>query len=216
MVHSTHNTRMSDSSHYDMVCTDCGATDGAGHEHLWEGPCGMPEMDESWFKDAIKMPGRLMGSITALRRVFDKKTLYELCWKAQPYSETWLDFGAIIGNITYKRGWYFRAGIEDCRMWIQIGVTADAEIAYDPIAKEVVPWRGAKHYLSPYMCRQEVVGTVHHAIQRAEMHELNEWFRYRGRSIYNPHLDPDKLAEFASKKENFNTRDNAMTMDEPS
>ena len=64
------------------------------------------------------------------------------------------------------------------------------------------------------MCRQEVVSAVYGAIEKAELHEIREFFRYKGASIFNPHLDPDVLAEVAKKKESFNMRDNAMTMEE--
>lgn len=124
-------------------------------------------------------------------------------------------FKRIIDTITYKPGWYFRTGIEEGRMWVQVGVTEEAEISFDPIAGKKVPWRGAKLFLSEHMCRNEVVSTVFHAIERAELHEVREWFRYKGRSIFNPHLDPDALAELAGKAKNFNVRTNAMTMEEP-
>lgn len=200
MMHPSHNKRISDSSHYDLVCKDCGATDGAGHEHLWRGPCGMPEVDEEFFKNA--------------RKVSSKQMLYKLMYGGEPDGAKWLEFMAIIGNIDYKPGWYFRTDIEEGRMWFQVGVTEEAEISFDPIAGKKVPWRGAKHYLSPHMCRNEIVTAVKHAIDRAEMHEVNEWFRYKGRSIYNPHLDPDALVEVAKYAKNFNTRVNAMTMEE--
>ncbi|KVK62672.1 hypothetical protein L905_19065 [Agrobacterium sp. TS43] len=64
------------------------------------------------------------------------------------------------------------------------------------------------------MCRQEVVGVVFGLIKDAELHETHEWFRYRGASIYNPHLDPDALVNLARKASSFVTRDNAMTMTE--
>jgi len=148
--------------------------------------------------------------------LFGKETLYKLRYSGHdPAAAKWLEFGAIIGQITYKPGWYFRVGIDGDRMWVQIGVTEEAEISFDPIAGKKNPWRGGKHYLSPHMCRQEVVGIVFHALERAEMHELKEWFRYKGRSIYNPHLDPDKLVELAAKIDNFNVRENVMTMEEP-
>lgn len=124
------------------------------------------------------------------------------------------EFAGIINSITYKPGWYFRIGLEDTRMWVQVGVTEDAEISYDMIEKKRVPWRGAKHFLSEHMCRQEIVSTVFHAIERAELHEMKEWFRYKKRAIYNPHLDPDVLVVVASKKESFNIRNNAMQMEE--
>lgn len=138
-----------------------------------------------------------------------------------PNQKKWAEFQEYVDAITYKPGWYMRTGVElggpdGSRMWVQIGVTEEAEISWDPIAGKKVPWRGGKHYLSKHMCRQEIVGTIHHAFQRAEMHEMNEWFRYKGRSIYNPHLDPDALVEVAARAKNFNTRVNAMTMEDPS
>jgi len=127
----------------------------------------------------------------------------------------WDEFSAIIAEITYKPGWYFRVGYDDyTRMWIQVGVTEEAEISFDPIEGKKVTWRGAKHFLSEHMCRNEIVSTVFHAIERAEMHEVKEWFRYKKRAIFNPHLDPDALASLAGKAINFNTRENAMTMEE--
>ena len=62
------------------------------------------------------------------------------------------------------------------------------------------------------MCRQEIVAAVYGAIEKAELHEIREFFRYKGASIFNPHLDPDVLAEVAKKKSSFNVRENAMSM----
>lgn len=133
-------------------------------------------------------------------------------------------FEDIISRCTYKPGWYLRTGVErggpdGSRMWVQVGVTEEAEISWDMVEEKKVPWRGAKHYLSPHMCRNEIVSTVYHAIKRAEYHEVDEWFRYgpegkKPRAIHNPHLDPDALAVVASKAESFDTRENAMTMEE--
>lgn len=211
-MHASHNPRMSDSSHYDLVCQDCGATDGAEHEHLWNGPCGMPEVGEDFFKKAQKIS--LIPVPAKMRAVADKTLLYKLMYGGVPHAEKWLEFIALISEITYKPGWYFRTGVEDGRMWFQVGVTEEAEISFDPIAGKKVPWRGAKHYLSPHMCRNEIVTGVKHAIDRAEMHEVNEWFRYRGKSIYNPHIDPDVLVEVARYAKNFNTREGAMQMED--
>lgn len=121
---------------------------------------------------------------------------------------------AIFALITFKPGWSFRFGEEADRMWFQICVDASSPDCIDSITGEPAPWRGAKHFLSPHMCRNEIVGAAFQAINRAIEHETREWFRYRGRSIFNPHLDPDALAELASKAANFNTRVNAMTMEE--
>ena len=82
------------------------------------------------------------------------------------------------------------------------------------VTGEPCTWKSGKRYLSIYMCRQEIVGAVFGLIKDAEMHEIREWFRYKGASIFNPHLDPDVLAEVAKKKASFNVRENAMTMEE--
>jgi hypothetical protein len=138
----------------------------------------------------------------------------------------WAEFKGVISRIEYKPGWYFRTGVEiggpdGSRMWVQVGVTEEAEISWDMVEGKKVPWRGAKHYLSAHMCRNEIVSTVYHAIERAELHEVKEWFRYapegkKPRSIFNPHLDPDALSATAAKASSFDTRENAMTMDDPS
>lgn len=124
-------------------------------------------------------------------------------------------FQKLIDAIAYKPGWYIRTGTDRDRMWLQVGVTEEAEISFDRQAGKKVPWRGAKHYLSEHMCRNEVVSMCYYAFERAELHEVKEWFRYKGRSIFNPHLDPDVLVAVASKASSYNVRENAMTMEEP-
>lgn len=126
------------------------------------------------------------------------------------------DFWEIVNSITYKPGWDFILNIDDegDRWYIQASVSVESDLTLDPTRKsaERTPWKSGKRYLSPYMCRQEVVGVVFGLIQDAEMHEVREWFRYKNASIFNPHLDPDVLVEIARKKSSFNVRENAMSM----
>lgn len=129
---------------------------------------------------------------------------------------TFEDIHVLVGRVTYKPGWTILVGKEngkDLRPYIQISVDETAEAAKCPFSGEVVPWRGGKRYLSYHMCRQEIVGACLGAIKDAEMHEIHEWFKYKGRAIYNPHLDPDVLAEVAVLR-NMNVRENAMSMKE--
>lgn len=128
---------------------------------------------------------------------------------------------SIISRITYKPGWSVLMGIDGWgfdvdtgRAFIQLHVSTLSDASMDSQKRygTRTPWKSAKRYLSPHMCRQEVVGVIFGLIKDAEMHEVHEWFRYKGASIFNPHLDPDKLAELASKKDAFNVRENAMTM----
>lgn len=127
------------------------------------------------------------------------------------------EIAEIIGRITYKPGWHWVLGKDGDRPYLQVAVDATAEASLCSQKRDGTrePWRSGKRYLSLHMCRQEVVGVMFDLIKSAELHEVHEWFRYRGASIYNPHLDPDVLAHVASRKEAFVTRDNAMSMVEP-
>ena len=126
------------------------------------------------------------------------------------------DIAELIRACSYKPGWTILFSHEGERPFIQVSVDETAEAAKSPFTGEVSAWKGGKRYLSQHMCRQEIVGAVFAAIKDAEMHEIHEWFKYRGRSIFNPHIDPDALVELVRWKKNLNFRDNAMSMEEPS
>lgn len=133
-------------------------------------------------------------------------------------SKTGLTDAEIVGLVqscTYKPGWRTIIMWDGTRPYIQLEVTVEAEASMEsagPNRGQRSPWKSGKTYLSHHMCRQEIVSAVYGAIERAELHEIREWFRYKGASIFNPHLDPEVLAEVARKKSSFNVRDNAMTM----
>lgn len=122
------------------------------------------------------------------------------------------DIRRIIADIDYKPHWFVNVypGKSNVEAYIQLEVT----IATDSVTGEKTGWKGAKRHVSEWMCRQEIVGMVYGMIEAAEIHEMREFFRYKGRSIYNPHIDPDALVELASKAENFNCRENSMSMEE--
>lgn len=126
----------------------------------------------------------------------------------------------IVSQISYKPGWSINVGCEQPmpkgKPFIQISVDETSDTTLDPTRKstERTPWKSGKRYLSYFMCRQEIVGVVMGLITDAEMHEVREWFRYKGASIFNPHLDPDALVEVARKASSFNVRENAMSMNE--
>lgn len=123
------------------------------------------------------------------------------------------DVYGIVKHVTYKDGWNILVGQDGNRMYLQLDVTGGV----CTVTKQPADWKGGKKYLSPYMCKQEIVGACFAIIKEAEEHEMREWFRYKNASIFNPHLDPDVLVEVARKKASFNTRpDNqSMTQDEP-
>lgn len=116
----------------------------------------------------------------------------------------------IVEQISYKPGWKLLLKENTRGLYVQMEVTSEL----DSITRKPCMFRTSKRYISEFMCKQEVVGLVFGLIKDAELHEVHEWFRYKGASIYNPHLDPDALVVIASKKDNFNCRENAMSMEE--
>jgi len=109
---------------------------------------------------------------------------------------------------SYKEDWSVSVSVDHSRNSVYLQVNNAAGVC--SVTGKPSPWRGRKHYVSQWMCKQEIVGLIFSAIKQAELHEVHEWFRYKGRSIYNPHISPDALAELASKKENFNAREDSM------
>ena len=107
---------------------------------------------------------------------------------------------------TYKQDWNVPACSSNTGVYFQL-VVKNQTCSQTGSTTE---WKSGKRYLSEWMTTQEMVGVIFALIKDAEMHELHEWFRYKGASIYNPHLSPDALAELASKKESFETRPDSM------
>ncbi len=123
------------------------------------------------------------------------------------------EIAEIVYSCTYKPNWWISVIWDDAgRPYLQLAV----QDSLDSRTGQPTSWKSGKRYLSPHMCRQEIVGAVFGLIKDAEEHETREWFRYKGASIFNPHLDPDVLVGVARKASSFNVRDNAMSMKEPS
>lgn len=116
----------------------------------------------------------------------------------------------IVALVTYKPNWAIKVGGDFLQgMFIQVQVV-DGTCS---VTGQTVDWCGGKKYLSPHMCKQEIVGACFDIIKSAEEHEMREHFRYRGASIFNPHLDPDKLVEVAKRKDSFVCRPNNESME---
>lgn len=102
---------------------------------------------------------------------------------------------SVIDRIRYK-DWQFRV---DRNMhntpYLQLIFFADGE-----------EQRCRKWLLSYHMGTDEIVRTAWKAVLAAEEHEAAEKFLYRDQIIFNPHFDPDALAEFAACG-NIQTRD---------
>lgn len=52
---------------------------------------------------------------------------------------------------------------------------------------------GRKWMLSPFMTKTEIVRTAYLACRAYTLHEFDELFKYRGRPVFNAHMDVDAL-----------------------
>lgn len=66
-----------------------------------------------------------------------------------------------------------------------------------------------KWRISIRMTKSEIVQTAFLAILTAEEHEIRENFKYKGRAIFGPHFDIDKLVEIYDNK-NWDMRINSI------
>lgn len=63
-----------------------------------------------------------------------------------------------------------------------------------------VPQHCRKWYVSPYSTESEIVETAWKAVKTAMEHEVREKFMYRGRRIFSPHFDVNKLVDLCDKQ----------------
>lgn len=109
---------------------------------------------------------------------------------------------AILAEVTYKPGW-----------------TLDTDIDGRGEAYMVWRWRapdasghyggtmavsGRRWFISPYMSRSELVNTALLAALTAEEHETREFFRYKGKRVFNPHVNVERLFEVCEDEDNRN------------
>ena|SRR5208282_1686009 len=52
---------------------------------------------------------------------------------------------------------------------------------------------GRKWLMSEHMVKSEVIATALKAVLGAEEHEARELFKYKGKAIFNPHIDVEML-----------------------
>lgn len=71
-----------------------------------------------------------------------------------------------------------------CAGWEADNVTGEAKLFF-----------GRKWLIPTPITKTDIVNTAFKAVMTWEEHEIREQFKYRGKSIYQPHFDPDELAE---------------------
>jgi hypothetical protein len=95
----------------------------------------------------------------------------------------------LIAQINYKPGWRITVhGTDGGGFYLQIRFESE-----DPCTHVVGEQSGRKWFLSPHMTDGEVVQTALMAVLAAEEHEAREFFTYRGRAIFGPHFNLQKL-----------------------
>lgn len=97
---------------------------------------------------------------------------------------------AVLARITYKPGYRIRVARTGGRPWLQI-VAHLLDAAGDPTF--AVAQHGGKVWLSDHMVDGEIVQAAFGAFRAFEEHECREWFLYRGRRIFGPHINPEAL-----------------------
>lgn len=104
----------------------------------------------------------------------------------------WVD---AIKEIKYKDWEYQILGAPDYE-YLQIRFFADGEDQYC-----------RRWVLDNHMSVSDLIRTAWMATLAAEEHEARESFRYKGRKIFGPHFDVDRLVEIARTKENLDIKE---------
>lgn len=97
-------------------------------------------------------------------------------------------------NIAYKPDWEILVKDKNGVPYLQIQFVAADNMTGVPERQYCRKWQ-----LTEHMTPTELVRTVHLAVIQAELHELDEQFKYKGKAIYNPHTDVEALVEIADR-----------------
>lgn len=95
------------------------------------------------------------------------------------------DIQAILNDVSYRPGWRFRAVDTPEGVLVRIDATLPdsrnpgrmVDIGIDSVLDPFVLWAG----------RDELLRWLAWRLQRVEIHESQEWFRYRGELHQDPH-----------------------------
>lgn len=105
----------------------------------------------------------------------------------------------IVEHIRYKPGWVLRFLIDFKRAGAPyLRWEFDSTCAKTDVPNTVF---GRKWYLSEHMTKSEVVQTALMAALTAEEHECREFFRYKGKRIFGPHIDIYALMEVCNRED---------------
>ena len=87
--------------------------------------------------------------------------------------------------------WTFRITVDGERPVMQVQCAEGVcNVTGEPLL-----WRGRKWFLSYHMTTTELVQTAFKAVLTAMEHEVREQFKYRGATVFCPHMDVDYLVD---------------------
>jgi hypothetical protein len=85
-------------------------------------------------------------------------------------------------------------GEHEGSLWVQVGT-----LRPDTYTKKMETGKGGKAYVSPHATEDEVVKKIFGLCHAYVEHEMREGFKWKGRRIFNPHLDLNALWSVALK-----------------
>jgi hypothetical protein len=109
--------------------------------------------------------------------------------------KTLSDFEKLVAQIGYKPGW--RITVSQTQ-----GGGHYLQVVFEAVeaGMTTVGVQGCrKWFLSPHMTDGEVVQTALIAVLAAEEHEAREFFLYKGRPIFGPHFNLNRLVELCDQ-----------------
>jgi hypothetical protein len=104
----------------------------------------------------------------------------------------------LVAHISYKVGYRLICERDkkdpDGRLYLQVECDRP-----DVETKQMGVGRGGKFYLSEHMTDGEILRRAFSLFQAYEEHECREWFQYKHRALFGPHIDPMALWEVADR-----------------
>lgn len=103
----------------------------------------------------------------------------------------------IVADISYKDDYKLAVELDTVsrkRVYVQVVC-----FRKDTVTGQWGYGKGGKLYLSPHMTDQEIVQNAFGLFKAYEEHECREFFMYKGKRIYGPHISLEALLEIADR-----------------
>lgn len=95
----------------------------------------------------------------------------------------------IASQVAYKEGWIVEVEGDDGDIRIRVKTTEITPVPWDPPIEELVMWYSLEELCPVDPTDDQLVEALFTAIARTEVHEAQEWFRYRGEVWRHPHKE---------------------------